>query len=359
MERHVYDLFRYSDDEDTSYKIRRSATKLLASVIGTRPELLPALYKSVSPVLISRFGDREESVRLEVWAAYSLLVMQTGVYGGNVKENDFSPIVGKRKREEEGEMDIEESPYSLLRFQVPSLAKKLLKQLQVLKVSPATLQAGFNLLFSLLTVLPGSLGTQVTQIFNLTRTVLSQPSSTTTSSLQVTVLSFLALFFKTHSANLFETSLPTIIPVLLVSVREKHPRVAAETFRVFSSLLTTLRPMKPNQWSFTIYEEAVGRLQANDTDSDVRDCAGELIGDLWISNPEVVKGKGGEEWQAMLKHGGRPDGPLKVIKRVAIQANMDDQWINNSIEWVLNILKKSGRAGKVDAFATLNSLIGK
>jgi len=54
---------RYSDDEDTSYKIRcRSATKLLAAVIGTRPDRLTRTYKDVSSVPISRFGDREESV---------------------------------------------------------------------------------------------------------------------------------------------------------------------------------------------------------------------------------------------------------------------------------------------------------
>lgn len=52
------DLDEYSDDEDTSYKIRRSATKLLGAIINTRPELLVSVYKDVSPVLISRFGDR-------------------------------------------------------------------------------------------------------------------------------------------------------------------------------------------------------------------------------------------------------------------------------------------------------------
>ncbi|KIJ45062.1 hypothetical protein M422DRAFT_167119 [Sphaerobolus stellatus SS14] len=348
----------YSDDEDTSYKIRRSATKLLGSVIGTRPELLGALYKSVSPVLISRFGDREESVRLEVWATYSLLVTQTGVYGGNIKEVDASPIVGKRKREEEGEMEIEESPYSLLRGQVPSLSKKLLKQLQASKVPPATLQAGFNLLVSLLTVLPGCLASQVTPLFAATRSVLAQAPTTATSSLHVTILSFLSLFFATHPANIYVSSLPTLIPVLLTALREKHPRVAAESFRAFSSLITALKPLKPTDWADKIYIEAVSRLKANDTDTEVRDCAGELIADLWISAPEVVKTKGGEEWQAMLKVG-RTESSVKVIKRVAIEAEMDDQWINGCVEWVSNILKKSGRAGKVDAFVTLNNLISK
>ena len=61
------DDVNYSDDEDTSYKVRRLATKLLAALIDTRPEMLSSLYKDVSPVLIQRFGDREETVRLEIW----------------------------------------------------------------------------------------------------------------------------------------------------------------------------------------------------------------------------------------------------------------------------------------------------
>ncbi len=69
----------YSDDEDTSYKIRRSATKLLAAVITTRPELLVSIYKEVFLVLNSRFGDREET---EVWKTYIILLKQTNIYGG-------------------------------------------------------------------------------------------------------------------------------------------------------------------------------------------------------------------------------------------------------------------------------------
>lgn len=54
----------YSDDEDTSYKIRRSATKLLSALIETRPEFLTTFYKEISPVLVQRLGDREQTVHL-------------------------------------------------------------------------------------------------------------------------------------------------------------------------------------------------------------------------------------------------------------------------------------------------------
>ncbi len=90
------DLDGYSDDEDTSYKIRRSAAKVLAAIIETRPELLSILYKEVSPVLISRFGDREETVKLEVWSTYSSLLNQTRVYGGLSLRGDSGNA--KRKR---------------------------------------------------------------------------------------------------------------------------------------------------------------------------------------------------------------------------------------------------------------------
>lgn len=353
-------LCRYSDDEDTSYKIRRSATKVLASIIGTRPELLGALYRSVSPVLISRFGDREENVRLEIWATYVLLLTQTGVYGDQLKGSESSPVGGKRKREEEtGQMDVEETPYALLRSQVPSLAKTLLKQLQFSKASPATLQSGFNLLFVLLTILPGCLSSQVTTIMTTTQPVLSQPPTTATSSLHVTILSFLALYFTTHSAYSFSSSLSMVTPPLLKAVREKHPRVAAEAFRVFSALLAALRPVKVADWADSIYEEAVHRLKANDTDAEVRERAGELIADLWVSAPNVVKSKDGQEWQALLRPGGRTESPVKVVQRVATEADVNDQWINACIDWVSNVLKKSGRTGKHDAFVTLNTLISK
>lgn len=69
--------FSYSDDEDVSWKIRRAAAKLLSALLGTRNELVIDFYKIAAPTLLTRFNEREESVRLEVFAAFEALLKQT------------------------------------------------------------------------------------------------------------------------------------------------------------------------------------------------------------------------------------------------------------------------------------------
>ncbi|KAI0638875.1 ARM repeat-containing protein [Trametes polyzona] len=345
----------YEDDEDTSYKIRRSATKLLAAVIATRPELLTTLYKEVSPVLISRFGDREETVRLEVWSTYSVLLTQTGVYGGTPQSNAEYTVGGKRKREEG--MEVEDSPYSLLQSQVPSLAKALLNQIKSPKTPAPTLEAGFSLLHKLLTVLPGSLASQSAQIITDAKNVLSASSRSSSAALQVTCMSFLALFFSKHSPGVYAPQLESILPFLLQALAEKHPRIASEAFRVFSALLNALQPVKSGLWADRVYEEAVRRLSNHDTDAEVRACAEDCIGDLWISATDVVKTKDRKEWEYICRTTGRTDGAVKVVTRVATKVEMDDAWVNGSVEWVTVILRKSGRAGKIEAFNCLDALL--
>lgn len=347
----------YSDDEDTSYKVRRSATKLLAALVGTRPELLTSIYKDVSPVLISRFGDREETVRLEVWATYVILLNQTGVYGGFPQNKDDGTPRGKRKRDTEQTMDLEETPYTLLKSQVPALSKSLLNQLKSSKTSPATLQAGFSLLHALLSVLPGSLPTQVPLIFSTSKTILAQAPTTSTSTLHLTTLSFLALFFSTHASSTFASSLSTLTPVLLQSLGERHPRIASESFKVFSALLTALKPVKPADWVDRVYDQALVRLSNHDTDAEVRACAEDCIGDLWICATDTVQGKGRKEWEFICRSSGKTGGAVKVITKVAREVRVGDDWVNGCVEWLMGLLKKSGRLGKAEVFGALDVLL--
>lgn len=100
---------RYSDDDDTSWKVRRASTKLLSACISTRSDLLSTFYQTVSPALISRFGEREETVKVEIWATYTTLLAQTKVWGTGfaAKEGESSNGRLKRKRSSD-QMDVDE-----------------------------------------------------------------------------------------------------------------------------------------------------------------------------------------------------------------------------------------------------------
>ncbi|KAF8174733.1 armadillo-type protein [Pholiota molesta] len=270
---------KYSDDEDTSYKIRRSATKLLSGVIGTRPDRLTRTYKDISPVLISRFNDREETVRLEVWATYGILLSQTTLYGGAPDLKEKQP------------MDAEDTPYTLLKAQLKS---------------PKTSPAPFAFSFDCPSWLAVDASSLIMTTSNLScRNLLLRPHR-----LCIYMLSFLALFFSTHSPNAYAASLPSLTPVLLKSL---------ESFRVFSALLNSLKPVKTN-------------------DSCMRE---DCIADIWICATEVAFSKDRKEWEYICRE----------------EVSIGDDWVNGCVAWLMGLLKKSGRSGKVEVFGALDVLL--
>lgn len=309
----------------------------------------------MSPVLIARFGDREQTVRLEVWATYSTLLSQVSTYGGPLTKSREQTVSGKRKREEQ--MDVEESPHILLKAQVPGLSKTLLAQIRSPKTATAALQAGFELLKGILSVAPGSLATQTPQIFTILKNTLSQPSSTTTSGLHTTCLAFLSSYFSTHTPAAFTNSLPGITPTLLNTCQERHPRVSSEAFRAFSSLLRALRPIKGGDWVDNLYDLSVKKLSSSDTDTDVRSSAEQCVGILWACATEVMQTRDKKEWTAICRTTGRTEGAVEVVSMVAREVYIDDHWINGCVAWVMVLLQKSGRNGKSDIFICLDLLL--
>lgn len=264
---------------------------------------------------------------------------------------------GKRKRDSDEGMDVEDTPYTLLRSQVTPLSKNLFAQLKPGKTSPATLQAAFELLLTLLRVLPGCLSSQVPLVTAKTTAILSQPSTSSTATLNLTCLSFLALFFSTHPAASYSSALPTLTPILLKILEEKHPRVASECFRVFSALLNALKPVQSAPWLDVLYDAALERLRKNDTDVEVRSCAEEVVGDLWVCATEFTRAKGGKEWEAICRTAGSTDGAVKVVAKVAKEVDVGPAWVNTCVEWLMVLMRKSGKTGKSDVFEALKSLI--
>jgi cullin-associated NEDD8-dissociated protein 1 len=175
--------------------------------------------------------------------------------------------------------------------------------------------------------------------------------------LHLTTLSFLATFFASHAPPTFATSLSNLTPALLRSLGERHPRIASETFRVFSALLNSVKPIKAgNEWPEAVYEQSVARLAAHDTDSEVRACAETVIGDLWVCATDVAQTQDRREWEAICRAGAKPEGAVKAVTRVAkeVPLALGDAWVNVCVEWAIGLLKRGGRVGKIEVFLGLD-----
>lgn len=84
----------YSDDEDTSWKVRRAAAKCLSAVITEYPNLLQDIYAKASQSLIGRLREREENVKLDVFNSFVDLIRQVRLFQAAV-QNLCSILAGR------------------------------------------------------------------------------------------------------------------------------------------------------------------------------------------------------------------------------------------------------------------------
>jgi cullin-associated NEDD8-dissociated protein 1 len=69
----------YSDDEDTSWKVRRSAARFLATMVCTNLNILESAIQRAIPLILICFKEREESVRNEILRTFSVLLHRVTV----------------------------------------------------------------------------------------------------------------------------------------------------------------------------------------------------------------------------------------------------------------------------------------
>ncbi|GAA6003408.1 TIP120 domain-containing protein [Rhodotorula paludigena] len=386
----------YDDDDDTSWKVRRSATKLLSACISTRPDLLASFYKSVSPALIARFGDREETVRVEVWATYTTLLKQTkavvrpasaaasnngaGVYGGASPRSHL-----KRKRNDDDEMDTEESPLSQLQAQTPAISKSIVKQLGIAKAVP-TRQAGFVLLRELVAVLEGGgLETQISPLVQRVEVALRTSDSGLSgaaTSLKIEVLAFLALFFRTHHVKTFADELGKLVPLVAASISERFNKIAAEAFGTASALVRVLRPVNVSSAALSaqqvqpylasLYQATMSKLTGTEADEDVKGKGMQTLGVLLshaadsLSTNDLVAAL--SFLRDRLKNEVQRVTAVTVVGQVAGSSSPAlkpgsssevDSWAQDCLAEVSALLRKVHRPLKIAAFSALDALLSR
>lgn len=272
----------YSADDDMSWKVRRASCKVLNAVINTRPELMQLFYDKVAPALISRFKEREESVKGDVFVAFVALLKQT-----NIVAKKSSGIAGGKA-----------SATALLGDKVNSIVSNITKQLK--QKSIKTRVGAFALLKELVNVLGGGLQAHLKDI--VPGVIFSLGDKSTNSNLKIETLTFLRALLSSHPEEAFHAHLKALIPPVLKAVSDPYYKIAAEALRVTTEIVRVLRTLTPalasgatpggpataSKFEFKpfvkpIYDATYARLKATDTDQEVKDTAINAMG-LIVAN---------------------------------------------------------------------------
>jgi len=275
----------YSDDDDVSWKVRRSAAKCLEAIISTRQELLETFYKEVSPRLIARFKEREENVKADIFHAYMALLKQTK-----------PAIPSSFNIQDTNMMEAEDGPVTLLQGQVPLIVRAVHRQMR--EKSIKTRQGCFALLSELISVLPGALSSNIPAIIPGIQYSLGDKQSS--SNMKIDTLSFIQSLLSSHHPTVFHPHTDILVPAVISSVSDSFYKISSEALIVLQLLVKILRPLEshPTNFDFTrytadIYQCCFLRLRAQDIDQEVKEraisCMGQIIAHLGDSiQPELA-----------------------------------------------------------------------
>ncbi|NXS64618.1 CAND1 protein, partial [Pandion haliaetus] len=262
----------YSDDDDISWKVRRSAAKCLEAIVSSRHDLLQDFYKTLSPVLISRFKEREENVKADIFSAYISLLKQTLPIQSWLHASDTS-----------GKDDV---PLTMLQNQVPKIVKALHKQLK--EKSIKSRQGCFSLLTELANVLPGCLADHIPAL--IPGIVFSLADKCSSSNMRIDTLSFLHVLLCNHQPEVFHPHIKSLLPPVVTCIGDPFYKITSEALLVTQQLVKVIRPLdrsctfdaKP--YVKDLFPGTLKRLKAADIDQEVKEhaisCMGQIIYNL-------------------------------------------------------------------------------
>ncbi|KAI9208792.1 Cullin-associated NEDD8-dissociated protein 1 [Polychytrium aggregatum] len=360
----------YSDDDDRSWKVRKASAKLLGSIISTRTEILETIYSVALLPLIRRFGEREESVRIDVINTVTVLVKQTGIVTG---------VTLSRKTAISANTGLTET----LKQQLPTLNKHLLRQLS--SKSIPTRLAGFNLLKELVATLQGGLEAHISALIPVISTSCTHAQvvkTATTSNLRIDALGCLRVLLMTHEPQVFSPHLAKLVALVIKTLSDPFYKIRSEGLLVTIEIVKVLRPktellqgVAPSStaagYANQFYTVVMERLQSTDVDLEVKERsinalvvllaqAGDLIPEHDVTTqaiPFLLDRLKNELTRLVTVRG------IKVILDSPLVAPAQDKSplrfepvLNQMIAEIVGFLRKTQRQLRVSSLAALESI---
>ena len=412
-----------SDDDDASWKIRRCAAKALYAIISTRSngDLLDngTLYSRVAPVLVNRFKEREENVRLEILTTLASLVRKTGegiALAGPTgdQEIDFAAEYASRSRKrrrmnsDAGSFDFPgasnmsmglsspvetppatSGPKADLARLSPAIIRGIAKLLK--QTSLPTKQSAITLLRDLVLVQHGALSESLSKVVEpLVDAVkaswgssmhvsasIGGAAATTGSKMRIETLQLISAICDTHSSKIIAPYIGSIVSSVIIAVKEKNYKVSSEALLAIESITKVLTPPRSagsdQQRGLhlgSIYDVVLARAVATDADLEVRQRAIHALGILLARTSGSInskllaadnRSKGLGVLQDRLKNETTRVSAVNAVDLVTASAidqqDLPPAWVRNMVLELGSQLRKADRKLRGASLAALKSIV--
>eukprot|EP00298_Acanthocystis_sp_HF-20_P014341 c20735_g3_i1.p1 GENE.c20735_g3_i1~~c20735_g3_i1.p1 ORF type:complete len:1246 (-),score=552.88 c20735_g3_i1:2007-5744(-) len=256
-----------SDDyEDGSWKIRRASCHAISSILISRPDLLQSICPSVSAALLSRFSEREESVKLDVFHTFIDLIRQSINVSSILTETDELKSVFVNL--------------------VPKITKLSLKQI---KEKSVKIRSGIvKVVKELLHVLDGVHAWQLHDFALAANKSMSDRTST--SAFKIDILGFDTKFFEKlelpqddAAAAALNKDLKAISTIVFGAANEQYFKTTIAALEVCNefTLLLDRAKLDASPFLLSLFDLSYSKFAAQEQDSEIKEramlCMGSII----------------------------------------------------------------------------------
>lgn len=255
----------YSDDDDLSWKVRRASAKCLEAIVLARRDLINDFFVTMAPVLVSRFKEREESVKSDIIQTFVSLLKQTRSLMNEFKGG--------------------QPPLAIIKLteMIPTIVAKASSLLREKGVK--TRQIAFHMFTEVMNIIPNALSDHIASL--IPGILFSFADKNSTSNMKIDALIFMQELVKTHQPHIFYPHIDVILPAVISAVSDSFYKIASEALALLSQLVCVIRPSnsEPMPGYETvlplIYEKALDRMGKTDLDLEIKEraitCMGYII----------------------------------------------------------------------------------
>ncbi|CAI5744011.1 unnamed protein product [Peronospora destructor] len=340
----------YSDDDDTSWKVRRASLRVLTAVITTRPELLEKLYIMCAQRLVSRFKEREENVRIDVFGVFADLLRATR----------------KTLPSSNGSNCFQHPPTSnacIIQLEqcLNTIVVGANKQFGT-KASVASRCAVVTMLSELAMVERGKLGDYIGRLMpNILSAVEDKHSD-----LKLEALQFLRLLVDTHKADPFRPHIDSVVKVAVQCAKGDWYKTVAKALGLIESLVRIIRSEGGDltyiPYAVPCFDAVLPSLKVYDIDQEIKEAAISSIGKIVATLGDELGPRVEEIYPLLMERLNNEITRIQSIKAIGVIArsklNLDmSPILVECTQTLAQLLRQQSRILKQATLATLNDLV--